>query len=112
MDKDFGFDSGRIIRISSKDNFWSMGETGPCGRVVKFFDNGEQFYEVVYLELWSRWTEILLEIWNLVFMEYEKDKGNLKNLKLNVLMSIGIERITALISKAAIIMKQTCLNFC
>ena len=67
-----GFDSGRIIRISSKDNFWSMGETGPCGPCSEiFFDNGEQF-EGGLPGTSGQDGQRYVEIWNLVFMEYEK----------------------------------------
>ena len=97
-----GFDSGRIIRISSKDNFWSMGETGPCGPCSEiFFDNGEQF-EGGLPGTSGQDGQRYVEIWNLVFMEYEKDKGNLKKLKTKCVdTGMGLERITALISKTA-----------
>ena len=70
-------------------------------RVVKFFDNGEQF-EGGLPGTSGQDGQRYVEIWNLVFMEYEKDKGNLKKLKTKCVdTGMGLERITALISKTA-----------
>lgn len=65
-------DDERIIRIATKDNFWEMGETGPCGPCSEvFFDHGEQYWGGLPgtpEEDGDRY----IEIWNLVFMQYEK----------------------------------------
>ena len=67
-----GLSDDRIIRISTSDNFWSMGETGPCGPCSEiFYDHGE------HLKGGLPGTkdedgDRFIEIWNLVFMQYEQ----------------------------------------
>ena len=94
-----GFNDDRIIRISTTDNFWSMGETGPCGPCSEiFYDHGD------HLKGGLPGTkdedgDRFIEIWNLVFMQYEqitKDKRiNLP--KPSVDTGMGLERVAALL---------------
>ncbi|WP_353276897.1 alanine--tRNA ligase [Wolbachia endosymbiont (group A) of Agelastica alni] len=84
-----GFSSDKIIRITTDDNFWSMGSTGPCGPC------SEIFYEHGSPNLQE--GDRIVEIWNLVFMEFNKDEeGNLHKLpKKCIDTGMGLERIAA-----------------
>ncbi len=89
----------KIIPIASNDNFWSMGEVGPCGPCSEiFYDHGENIFGGVpgsENQDGDRFTEI----WNLVFMQFEKaTDGKLKNLpKPCIDTGMGLERIAAVI---------------
>ena len=94
-----GFSDDRIIKIATSDNFWSMGDTGPCGPCSEiFYDHGE------HLEGGLPGTKNedgnrFIEIWNLVFMQYEqisKDK-RIDLPKPSVDTGMGLERIAALL---------------
>ncbi len=91
-------DSSRIKRFGDKDNFWSMGDTGACGPCSEiFYDQGEEHFnsEEDYL---GGEGDRFLEIWNLVFMQYERDdKGNLNPLpKPSIDTGMGLERVIAI----------------
>jgi len=94
-----GFSDDRIIRIATSDNFWSMGEIGPCGPCSEiFYDHGE------HLKGGLPGTkdedgDRFIEIWNLVFMQYEqisKDK-RIDLPKPSVDTGMGLERTAALL---------------
>ncbi|HKI59898.1 MAG TPA: alanine--tRNA ligase [Mariprofundaceae bacterium] len=95
--KEVGVSSDRIARIGAKDNFWSMGDTGPCGPCSEiFFDHGDH--------IWGgppgtpeEDGDRFVEIWNLVFMQYDRDEeGNLNPLpKPSVDTGMGLERMAA-----------------
>ncbi len=90
--------SDRIKRFGDKDNFWQMGDTGPCGPCSEiFYDQGEEFFnsEEDYL---GGDGDRFLEIWNLVFMQYERDEsGKLHPLpKPSIDTGMGLERVTAI----------------
>ena len=95
-----GFSNDKIISIDSDDNFWSMGDTGPCGPCSEiFFDNGDKLSGGLPGTK-NQDGDRYVEIWNLVFMEYQKNKSGLKRLhKKCVDTGMGLERITALLSK-------------
>ena len=97
-----GFDRDKIIKINSNDNFWSMGEEGPCGPCSEiFFDNGKKYNGGLPGSA-EQDGERYVEIWNLVFMEYERTQGKLKKLRTKCVdTGMGLERITALISETA-----------
>ncbi|WP_341808513.1 alanine--tRNA ligase [Wolbachia endosymbiont (group E) of Neria commutata] len=84
-----GFSNDKIIRIATDDNFWSMGNTGPCGPC------SEIFYDHANPNLQG--DDRVVEIWNLVFMEFNKDEeGNLHKLpKKCIDTGMGLERIAA-----------------
>lgn len=92
-------DANKLIRIGAKDNFWSMGDTGPCGPCTEiFYDHGENVPggpPGTPEEDGDRYVEI----WNLVFMQYDRDKqGNLNPLpKPSVDTGMGIERLAAIL---------------
>jgi alanyl-tRNA synthetase len=94
-----GVDADRLSRIGAKDNFWSMGETGPCGPCSEiFYDHGEQVAggpPGTPEEDGDRYVEI----WNLVFMQYDRnDKGELTPLpKPSVDTGLGLERVAAVL---------------
>lgn len=94
-----GVDADRLSRIGAKDNFWSMGETGPCGPCSEiFYDHGEQVAggpPGTPEEDGDRYVEI----WNLVFMQYDRnDKGELTPLpKPSVDTGMGLERVAAVL---------------
>lgn len=87
----------RIIKIATDDNFWSAGDTGPCGPSTEiFYDHGDQY--------WGDKPgtpdedgDRFIEIWNIVFMQYDRQAdGEMKPLpKTGVDTGCGLERITA-----------------
>ncbi|WP_200763365.1 alanine--tRNA ligase [Nitrosophilus alvini] len=87
----------RIKRFGDKDNFWQMGDTGPCGPCSEiFFDQGEEHFNGPEDYLGGE-GDRFLEIWNLVFMQYNRDEeGKLHPLpKPSIDTGMGLERITA-----------------
>ncbi len=94
-----GISENKIIRIATSDNFWSMGETGPCGPCSEiFYDHGEHLdggLPGTKNEDGNRY----IEIWNLVFMQFEQiSKDKRINLpKPSVDTGMGLERIAALL---------------
>ncbi len=94
-----GLSENKIIKISSVDNFWSMGETGPCGPCSEiFFDHGDK-YEGGPPGSFNEDGDRFIEIWNLVFMQYEQiSKTERINLpKPSIDTGMGLERMTALL---------------
>ncbi len=94
-----GFGDDRIIKISTSDNFWSMGETGPCGPCSEiFYDHGDQLSGGLPGTK-DQDGDRYIEIWNLVFMQFEQiSKDKRINLpKPSVDTGMGLERITALL---------------
>jgi len=87
----------RILRMGDKDNFWQMGDTGPCGPCSEiFYDQGEEHFNGPE-DYMGGDGDRFLEIWNLVFMQYERDKdGNLTPLpKPSIDTGMGLERVMA-----------------
>jgi len=92
-----GLSEDRIIRIPTSDNFWSMGDTGPCGPCSEiFFDHGDH--------IWGgppgspeEDGDRFIEIWNLVFMQFESqaDGTRLSLPKPSIDTGMGLERIAA-----------------
>jgi alanyl-tRNA synthetase len=91
------FTDDKIIRISTNDNFWSMGDTGPCGPCSEiFYDHGENYQGNPPSEA-DETHDRFVEIWNLVFMQYEQvdEKTRLNLPKPSIDTGMGIERIAA-----------------
>ena len=94
-----GIDPAKLTRISTSDNFWSMGDTGPCGPCSEiFYDHGPE------IEGGPPGTpeedgDRYIEIWNLVFMQYNRDEqGTLNPLpKPSVDTGMGLERLAAIL---------------
>ena len=94
-----GFSDDKIIRIATDDNFWMMGPTGPCGPSSEiFYDHGDH--------IWGgppgspdEDGDRFVEIWNLVFMQYEQfEDGTRKALAAQSIdTGMGIERVAALL---------------
>ena len=96
--EEVGVDPARLSRIGAKDNFWSMGDTGPCGPCTEiFYDHGEHIWggpPGTPEEDGDRY----IEIWNLVFMQYNRHAdGTMEDLpKPSVDTGMGLERISAI----------------
>ena len=97
--KEIGFPLERISRCGAKDNFWQMGDTGPCGPCSEvFYDHGD------HIEGGPPGTpeedgDRFIEIWNLVFMQFDRQQdGTLVPLKsTGVDTGMGLERLAAVI---------------
>ena len=88
----------RIMRFGDKDNFWSMGDTGACGPCSEiFYDQGEENFNGPEDKMGGE-GDRFLEIWNLVFMQYERDSnGTLNPLpKPSIDTGMGLERVVAI----------------
>jgi alanyl-tRNA synthetase len=91
-------DASRILRLGDKDNFWQMGDTGPCGPCSEiFFDQGAEQFGGPEDYLGGD-GDRFLEIWNLVFMEFERSSdGTLQPLpRPSIDTGMGLERVMAL----------------
>ena len=96
----------RIIRLGEKDNFWQMGETGPCGPCSEIhIDRGAEFacnhpdgcaLGVCDCDRW-------LEIWNLVFMQYNRDENGVMTPlpRPSIDTGMGLERITSVMQNVS-----------
>ena len=92
-----GISPDRIVRLDEEDNFWSMGDTGPCGPCSEiYYDHGDQ-YEGTPPGSPGDDGDRFVEIWNLVFMQFNRDAaGDLSPLpKPSVDTGMGLERVTA-----------------
>ena len=93
------FNDDRIIKIATSDNFWSMGDSGPCGPCSEiFYDHGDHL-EGGLPGTKNEDGDRFIEIWNLVFMQFEQiSKHKRINLpKPSVDTGMGLERIAALL---------------
>ncbi len=91
--------NGRILRFGEKDNFWSMGETGPCGPCSEVhYDRGEQYGKNATV---NDDGDRFMEIWNLVFMQFDRDAdGRMTPLpKPSVDTGAGLERMAMVLQK-------------
>ena len=94
-----GLPESRIIRIAGSDNFWQMGDTGPCGPCSEiFYDHGDK--------IWGgppgspeQDGDRFIEIWNLVFMQYEQHEGGerVSLPKPSIDTGAGLERVAAVL---------------
>ena len=92
-----GVDPSRIVRLGDEDNFWSMGDTGPCGPCSEiYYDHGDHI-EGTPPGSEGDEGDRFVEIWNLVFMQFNRDdSGNMTPLpKPSVDTGMGLERIAA-----------------
>ncbi|DAB29258.1 MAG TPA: alanine--tRNA ligase [Sulfurimonas sp. UBA12504] len=88
----------RIMRLGDKDNFWQMGDTGPCGPCSEiFYDQGAEAFSGPE-DYMGGDGDRFLEIWNLVFMQYERSAdGTMKPLpKPSIDTGMGLERVVAI----------------
>ncbi len=94
-----GFSDDKIIRIPTSDNFWSMGDTGPCGPCSEiFYDHGEHIFggpPGSQNQDGDRFTEI----WNLVFMQFEQkaDGSRVSLPKPSIDTGMGLERLASVL---------------
>lgn len=88
----------RIVRLDEKDNFWAMGDTGPCGPCSElYYDRGEKFGNAASMKE-DVDGERYLEFWNLVFMQFNRDaSGKMTPLpKQSIDTGSGLERVISL----------------
>ena len=98
--KKIGVSSTRLAKLGDDDNFWSMGDTGPCGPCSEiFFDNGKNFDGKAPGE--GDTGERYIEIWNLVFMEFNRDSnGKLSSLPVKCVdTGMGLERMCSVMQE-------------
>jgi alanyl-tRNA synthetase len=100
--KQEGLPMNRIYRFSEKDNFWSMGDTGPCGPCTEiYFDRGPQYGGDDFQKSVDAGEDRYIEFWNLVFMQYDRDSSGKMNPlpKPSVDTGAGLERICMLLQE-------------
>lgn len=98
---EIGVDAARFVRIDTSDNFWQMGDTGPCGPCSEiFYDHGPDVAGGPPGSVTAE-GDRYIEIWNLVFMQYNRDSnGELHPLpKPSVDTGMGLERISAVMQQ-------------
>lgn len=97
--KKIGIPAERIVRLGRKDNFWQMGDTGPCGPCSEIYvDRGAKTPEEKSLRPGDE-CERFLEIWNLVFMQFDrqKDGTEVPLKKTGIDTGMGLERLCAVL---------------
>ena len=94
-----GLPEDRIIRIATSDNFWSMGDTGPCGPCSEiFYDHGDHIPGGPPGSP-DEDGDRFIEIWNLVFMQFQQDAGGERTAlpKPSIDTGMGLERVAAVL---------------
>jgi alanyl-tRNA synthetase len=97
-----GIPQDRIVRMGEKDNFWAMGDTGPCGPCSEIIiDQGPEMSCGSNCGIGVCDCDRYLELWNLVFMQFERDEsGALTPLpKPSIDTGLGLERVAAVLQK-------------
>jgi alanyl-tRNA synthetase len=97
---EIGVPPSRIFRYGKKDNFWAMGDTGPCGPCSEIhYDLGEDIEAGDPCALIEKGSDRFVELWNLVFMEFDQGaNGVLRPLPApSIDTGMGLERITAVV---------------
>ncbi|MBN2331581.1 MAG: alanine--tRNA ligase [Deltaproteobacteria bacterium] len=95
-----GVPADRIVRMGEKDNFWAMGDTGPCGPCSEILiDQGEEMSCGDQCGIGLCECDRYLEIWNLVFMQYNRDAAGVMNPlpKPSIDTGMGLERLAAVV---------------
>jgi alanyl-tRNA synthetase len=97
--KEVGADPSRILRFGEKENFWSMGDVGPCGPCSEIHYYQGENLEEQRAEGVNSEDDNYLEFWNLVFMQYDRDaQGHLTPLpRPSIDTGMGMERITSIL---------------
>jgi len=98
--EEIGASPDRILRFGEKDNYWAMGETGPCGPCSEIhFDRGPDPLAPGRAELVNGEGDDIIEIWNLVFMQFDRDaRGKLHPLpRPSIDTGAGLERIATVL---------------
>jgi alanyl-tRNA synthetase len=101
--EEVGASPDRILRFGEKDNYWAMGETGPCGPCSEIhYDRGPDPLAPGRAELVNGEGDDIIEIWNLVFMQFDRDaEGTLHPLpKPCVDTGAGLERFATVLQEA------------
>src|SRR6516165_1567313 len=94
-----GLPDSRIVRIAGSDNFWQMGDTGPCGPCSEiFYDHGDKVWGGPPGSAEAD-GDRYIEIWNLVFMQFEQLEGGARNPlpKPSIDTGAGLERVAAVL---------------
>lgn len=102
--KEVGVPVSRIVRLGEKDNFWSMGDTGPCGPCSEIiYDRGEEYACGTQCAIGDCDCDRWLEIWNLVFMQFNRDEaGTMTPLpRPSIDTGMGLERLTSVLQGVA-----------
>ena len=98
-----GCDASRIFRLGEHDNFWQMGDTGPCGPCSEiFFDRGEKYTcDAPVCGIGECDCDRWMEIWNLVFMQFERSEdGTLSPLpRPSIDTGMGLERVASILQQ-------------
>lgn len=95
-----GMPADRIFRFGKKDNYWAMGETGPCGPCSELhYDLDENMEEGTPHDLIKSGSDRFLELWNLVFMQFDQDdRGQLNPLPSpSIDTGMGLERVATVL---------------
>jgi len=98
--KGVGISEERIFRFGKKDNYWAMGETGPCGPCSEIhYDLDEEMEAGEPFDLIEKGSDRFLELWNLVFMQYEQsENGELLALPSpSIDTGMGLERVATVL---------------
>jgi alanyl-tRNA synthetase len=98
--KEVGVPKDRIFRYGKKDNFWAMGDTGPCGPCSELhYDLGADIEAGQPFALIEKGSDRFVELWNLVFMEFDQgEDGVLRPLPSpSIDTGMGLERMTAVV---------------
>ena len=98
--KEIGVPAGRIFRFGKKDNFWAMGDTGPCGPCSEFhYDLNPGLEAGEPRDLIESGSDRFIELWNLVFMQFERDASGVLNPlpKPSIDTGMGLERMAAVL---------------
>ncbi len=104
-----GIPAERIMRFGKADNFWQMGNTGPCGPCTEIYVDQRPQHERSTIPVYEDFEEgKLLEIWNLVFMQYNmQEDGSLEPLKqTGVDTGMGLERVTCVLQNVDSVYKS------
>ena len=100
--KDIGIKEDRIFRLGKEENYWSMGNTGPCGPCSEIhYELDTEYEKGDPKKLIERGSDRFIELWNLVFMQFNRDeKGKLHSLPApSVDTGMGLERMVTVLQK-------------